>query len=208
MPMAMQDLTVDSLRLLVLVDLPPSGEPPLARVRAAVRGGATLIQVRGKKVRSGDLLDAAVLLHEHCRKQGVPVFVNDRPDVALLSDADGVHLGQTDMSLSDARRIVGPDRLIGVSTHDVNQLSAAIAQGPDYIAVGPMFPTTTKPQERIAGPTLLSQAVRETDIAIVPIGGITPDNAVTIRQAGARCVCVCSAVIGVDRVAAAAARLT
>jgi thiamine-phosphate pyrophosphorylase len=134
----------------------------------------------------------------------VLLIVNDRPDVALLSGADGVHLGQTDLSVADARRVVGPDRLIGVSTHNPQQLQVAVDAEPDYIAVGPMFASTTKPQEHVPGAALLARAVQSTEIPIVPIGGITPENKGDLVEAGARCLCVCSGVIGSDDVERAA----
>ncbi len=162
----------------------------------AIDGGADCIQLREKGLEDGGLLTRARRIATLCRKRGVLFIVNDRPDLAVLSDADGVHLGQTDMGVRDARRIVGPARLIGLSTHTPEQLRAAIADVPDYIAVGPMFASTTKPQEHVPGPDLLALAVRETRIPIVPIGGIDATRAVTLRAAGARCLCVCSAVIG------------
>ncbi|HXK84903.1 MAG TPA: thiamine phosphate synthase [Phycisphaerae bacterium] len=163
---------------------------------AAIAGGADCIQLREKSLDAGELLARARRLRELCHQHGVLFIVNDRPDLAVLADADGVHLGQTDLSLKDARRIVGPDRLIGLSTHTPEQLREAIAAAPDYIAVGPMFDSATKPQDHIAGPDLLALAVRETRIPIVPIGGITAANAGILVQAGARRLCVCSAVIG------------
>lgn len=171
---------------------------------AAIDGGADCLQLREKGLDDGALLARARRLADLCRRRNVVFIVNDRPDIARLADADGVHLGQTDMTIADARRIVGADRLIGVSTHSEEQLKQAVALGPDYIAVGPMFASTTKPQEHTPGPGLLARAVRLTDIPIVPIGGITPQNAGILKEAGAQRVCACSAVIGAPDVAAAA----
>jgi thiamine-phosphate pyrophosphorylase len=106
-----------------------------------------------------------------------------------------VHLGQADMSILDARRILGPDRLIGISTHNPAQFETALTSGPDYIAVGPMFSSSTKPQDHVPGPDLAAHAVRQTQIPTVPIGGITPASAGILYQLGCRRVCVCSAVI-------------
>ena len=133
-----------------------------------------------------------------CGEHGAMFIMNDRPDLAVLADADGVHLGQTDMSSSEARRILGPDRLIGISTHNEDQLRAAIAQDPDYIAVGPMFDSLTKPQPYVPGPALAAKALSETETPITPIGGITRDNVGRLKQAGAKSICVCSAVISAD----------
>jgi thiamine-phosphate pyrophosphorylase len=111
------------------------------------------------------------------------------------------------MSVADARRIVGPVRLIGVSTHNPDQLRAAIETSPDYIAVGPMFDSSTKPQKHVPGPSLLAEAVGLTDTPIVPIGGIAPENVGVLVEAGACRLCVCSAVIGAEDVEKAARSL-
>lgn len=167
----------------------------LATAAAAIAGGADCIQLREKSLGARELLARARRLRELCHQRGVLFIMNDRPDLAVLADADGVHLGQTDLPLRDARRILGPDRLIGLSTHTPQQLRDAIAAAPDYIAVGPMFASTTKLQDHLAGPDLLALAVRETQIPIVPIGGIAAANAGILIQAGARRLCVCSTVI-------------
>ncbi len=174
-------------------------------IRDAIAGGAGIIQLREKGLEDGDLLARARDAAAICRDAGALFIVNDRPDIARLADADGVHLGQTDMPPADARRIVGPDRLIGLSTHNPDQLRTAIAAAPDYIAVGPMFASSTKPQDHVPGVDLLKLAVRETRIPIVPIGGIDAGRADILRAAGATCVCVCSAVIAAGDVKSAAA---
>ncbi len=162
----------------------------------AIAGGAGCVQLREKDLEDGDLLARAREMGALCREHGALFVVNDRPDIAVLAGADGVHLGQTDMSVAEAQRIVGADRLIGVSTHNPEQLRAAVAAQPDYIAVGPMFDSTTKPQEHVPGPALLAKAIRETEIPVVAIGGITPANLHLLTDLGGRCVAVCSAVIG------------
>jgi len=171
----------------------------------AIIGGAGCLQLREKNLDDDELLARARELAAICRKHEALFIVNDRPDIALLSDADGVHLGQTDVSVADARRILGPQRLVGLSTHTPEQFRAALAGQPDYIAVGPMFQSTTKPQEHIPGPALLSLALRETEIPIVAIGGITPTNLRTLKNVGSKCVAVCSAIIGKKDVRSACA---
>jgi thiamine-phosphate pyrophosphorylase len=195
-------------RLYVLMTASLCGRPDwLWTAEEALAGGADCIQLREKGLDDSELLSRALRLGELCRRRGVLFIVNDRPDIAVLAGADGVHLGQTDLPVAAARRIVGPGALIGVSTHDPAQLRAAIAAGPDYIAVGPMFATATKPQQHLAGPELLALATRETQIPIVPIGGITAGNAGVLVQAGARRLCVCSAVIAAADPRAAAREL-
>ncbi|MBP7936133.1 MAG: thiamine phosphate synthase [Phycisphaerae bacterium] len=173
---------------------------------AVVASGAGCLQLREKDLESGELVQRARRLASFCREHGTIFIVNDRPDVAALSDADGVHVGQADMSVADARRIVGPRRLVGKSTHTPEQLRAALAEGPDYLAVGPMFPSTTKPQDHVPGPPLLELAVRQTTMPVVAIGGINLGNVDQLRAAGGKCVCVCSAVIGDPDPRAAAER--
>lgn len=184
------------VRLYVLITASMCRRDWLETAAEAIAGGADCIQLREKGMDDGELLARARRLSALCRERGVVFIVNDRPDIAVLSDADGVHLGQTDMPAADARRILGPNRLIGVSTHTPEQLHTALRLAPDYIAVGPMFASTTKPQEHVPGSSLLALAQAETSLPIVPIGGITTDNAGILRQAGARRLCVCSAVIG------------
>jgi thiamine-phosphate pyrophosphorylase len=196
------------VRLYVIVTESLCAGDPFETARAAIRGGAACIQLREKGLEDRALLERARRMAAVCREAGALFIVNDRPDLARLSGADGVHLGQTDMAVADARRVVGPERLIGVSTHDAVQLRAAVDAPPDYIAVGPMFASATKPQDHVPGPALLAEAVRLTEIPIVPIGGITFENVNVLDAAGARRVCVCSAVIGADDVRAAAARFT
>lgn len=179
----------------------------LETARQAIAGGADCVQLREKGMDGGELLRRARLLAEVCHESGVLFIVNDRPDLAVLSGADGVHVGQSDLAPADARRIVGPQRLVGISTHNPEQFHAARDSGADYIAVGPMFDSPTKPQDHVPGPALLSLAQAETDIPIVPIGGITPQTLPAMREAGARRVCVCAAVIGLADVRAAAQQL-
>ena len=174
---------------------------------AAIDGGADCIQLREKTLPDRLLLDRARRLSVLCRQRGVPFIVNDRADIAVASGADGLHVGQKDLTVEDARRVLGPAPLVGVSTHSLEQARAAIARSPDYIAVGPMFATGTKPRDHVPGPALVAEVRRLTSLPVVAVGGITPQNVGTVLGAGARCVCVCSAVIAEPDVADAARRL-
>jgi thiamine-phosphate pyrophosphorylase len=180
----------------------------LATARAAIDGGADALQLREKNLPDRELADRARQLAELCRQRGSLCLVNDRPDIAVAAGADGVHLGQDDMSVRDARRIVGPGRIVGVSTHDLGQFTAAVGQSPDYIALGPMFATQTKPQDHIAGPGKLGEALRLTSLPVVAIGGIDVDNLNLVLATGCRCACVCRAVISQPDVAAVARRIS
>lgn len=163
---------------------------------AALRGGAGALQLREKTLSDRELLERAALLRDLTRRHNALLCINDRPDIAALVDADAVHVGQDDLCVSDARRICGGWMLIGVSTHTREQFEAALAQQPDYIAVGPMFPTATKPQEHIAGPHTLAALRPFTRLPLVAIGGITTGNAGQVRESGADVLCVCAAVVG------------
>lgn len=185
----------------------------LAAAGAALEGGADVLQLREKSLPDRELLVRARALRELTARQSRLLIVNDRPDIARLADADGVHVGQDDLDVGSARAIVGADRIVGVSTHDAAQFAAALDAVPDYIAVGPMFDSTTKPGAAPAGPPLLQAALRlrrereRTHIPLVAIGGITPQRMNVLSQMGCNCVAVCNAVIAADDPAAAVCAL-
>ena len=179
----------------------------LETAEAVLRGGAGCLQLREKGSADGELLERAHRLRELTSRHGALLIINDRPDIARRCGADGVHVGQDDLPVRDARSIAGPRLLVGKSTHTVEQFETAVADEPDYIAVGPMFDSSTKPQEHIAGPETLRTVVPRTHLPLVAIGGITPENVDEVLAAGARCVCVCSAVLGADNPERAAANL-
>jgi thiamine-phosphate pyrophosphorylase len=193
-----------AVRLYVLITASLCRRPWLETAEAAIRGGAGCLQLREKDLDGGELLRRARRLRELTAAHDVLLAINDRPDIARLVHADVVHVGQTDLSVAEARHVAGASSLVGKSTHTAEQFAAARAEAPDYLAVGPMFATTTKPQEHIAGvPTL--RAVRgQTELPLVAIGGITAASADEVFAAGADCVAVCGAVIGADDPEAAA----
>jgi thiamine-phosphate pyrophosphorylase len=172
---------------------------------AALRAGADCLQLREKDLPDGELLARAARLRRLTEEHNALLAINDRPDIARLCAADIVHVGQEDMPVADARRIARANLLVGKSTHTPGQFDAAAAENPDYLAVGPMFASTTKPQAHIAGPETLRQVAGRTELPLVGIGGITTDNAGDVIAAGAGCICVCSAVIAADDPAQAAA---
>jgi thiamine-phosphate pyrophosphorylase len=173
----------------------------------AIDGGAQCLQLREKDLSDAELLRRAHALRELTRLRGALLVVNDRPDIARLVEADGVHLGQEDVSVAAARRIVGQRIFVGKSTHSLDQARAALAEQPDYVAVGPMFPSTTKPQDQLAGPTVLAAVLAATDRPHAAIGGITVENVGELTAVGCRCIAVCSAVISQSDVRGAAAAL-
>lgn len=174
---------------------------------AVLRGGAGCLQLREKDLTDVELLRRARRLRELTAEHEALLVINDRTDVAKLCGADAVHVGQDDLPVAEVRRIAGANVLVGKSTHTPKQFDAALAEEPDYLAVGPMFASQTKPRDHIAGPRTLARVARRTELPLVGIGGITVDNAAEVMQAGAACVCVCSAVIGADDVAKAAASI-
>jgi thiamine-phosphate pyrophosphorylase len=177
-------------------------------VRAAIRGGASVVQYRDKTATTRQMVEDASALWQLCREARVPLIINDRVDVALAVGADGVHLGTTDMPVAVARRILGPDKLIGYSPETLAQARAGEADGADYLGVGSIFGTATK---RDAGPPIglagLKQMIAAVSVPVVGIGGITALNAPEVIRAGAEGVAVVSAVVGAENVEDAAQRL-
>jgi thiamine-phosphate pyrophosphorylase len=192
-------------RLYFVCDARPGGEDPEPLLRAALDGGVDVIQLREK---SGDarLIDrAAQTFRRLADTYGVPFFVNDDPDLAVHCRADGVHIGQDDIPVEEARRIVGRDALIGLSTHSTEQIDAA--DGVDHISVGPVWPTPTKEGRPAVGLDLVTYAAKNTTIPFFAIGGIDPGNVKEVLRAGARRICVVRAIRNAPDPAAVAADL-
>lgn len=188
----------------------PSAEAarPLSEtVRQAIQGGASVIQLRDKSAPNARQVELVKELLKVTRPAGVPLIVNDRVAVALIAGADGVHLGQDDGPLSAAREVLGPDALIGRSTHSPEQAKAAEAEGADYIGVGPVFGTPTKPAYTPVGLDLVRFAAGNIQIPFVAIGGIDASNVAAVRAAGARAVAVVRAVMAASDPRSAAAQL-
>lgn len=158
-------------------------------------GGARLIQLRDKEANARALLDAARACQQLTRAAGAMLIINDRVDVALAADADGVHLGQHDLAIEEARELLGPDKIIGISTHSLEQFRQALETSADYIAVGPVFTTTTKENSDPAvGLELVREAHALADRPLVAIGGITLERAPEVMLAGADSIAVISAL--------------
>jgi thiamine-phosphate pyrophosphorylase len=163
----------------------------------AIRGGADLVQFRQKSGTTRELIASALAAREVCRRMRVPFLVNDRVDIAIAVDADGVHLGQDDLPLPLARRLLGPHRIIGASAGSIEEALEGWRQGADYLGCGPVFVTGTKPD---AGPpsgtALLSLVVRAVPIPVVGIAGIGPSNLAEVLASGAHGAAVISSVCG------------
>jgi thiamine-phosphate pyrophosphorylase len=180
--------------LYVLLSESLCSRPYTEVLRGILAGGATVVQVREKSMNGAALLARARQVVAAAHEAGALAIINDRPDLAVLAAADGVHVGQDDLAPHEVRRIVGPDRIVGVSTHSIAQALAATEGGADYIGCGPMFQTATKPQQVIPGPALASEVVRAVGVPVVTIGGITTETAPAVLAAGARWLAVSSAV--------------
>ena len=175
---------------------------------AAIRGGATAVQLRMKDEPARVMLDAAREIAPLCRAAGVAFIINDRVDVALIAGADGVHIGQDDLPARDVRALMGPRALVGVSAATVEEGEAAERMGADYLGVGAVYPTGTKPDAGApVGLDRLREIGRAVRLPLVGIGGITADNAAAVIRAGASGVAVITAVTLAEDMTAAARRL-
>lgn len=194
-------------RLYLVLDRTAAGGRDLEDILvAALEGGAEMIQLREKTWPSGTLLPLAQRLLARCRAAGVPFIVNDRVDLAVAVDADGVHLGQDDLPPAAARALLPAGKILGLSTHSEVQAAAAQAAGADYVAVGSMFPTATKPEFQLVGVALARRVRPLVRVPLIGIGGITPANVGEVIAAGCDGVAVISAVCAAPDPAAAARR--
>lgn len=174
-----------------------SGISHLEQVKKLIRGGATMIQLRDKLATPADFYEAARESVKYARQHGVLVIVNDRVDVAMAAGADGVHLGQDDMPVEQARYILGDDAIIGLSTHSVDQAVDAMTMQIDYIAVGPVFVTGTKESpDQVVGPDMLRRVRIEIGTAkLVAIGGIDEQSIREVFDSGADSAAIISALV-------------
>lgn len=167
-------------------------------VEEMIKGGIKIVQYRDKTKSSGEKVEEARAIRELCRKNGVLFIVNDNVDIAMLVDADGVHVGQDDMSPADVRKLLGDDKIVGLSTHSEEQgLKAYNDMNVDYIGVGPIFPTTTKDTAPV-GLEYLEFAVANLHLPFIAIGGIKEHNIDEIISRGAERVCLVSDVVGAE----------
>ena len=180
-----------------ITDTRLSGLSHVEQVERLAAGGATLIQLRDKSLSPLEFFELAKSAMEFARRRSIRIIINDRSDIALATKADGVHLGQDDLAPEAARRILGPDAIIGFSTHNLEQAGHALSLPIDYLAIGPIFATSTKTDtEPIVGlEGLRSVAAIASGLPIVAIGGITLSNAPAVIAAGASSVAVISALL-------------
>lgn len=198
-------LTASSLRLIVVAGLGPDGSPPTEGVAAAIRGGAGLVQLRGKTVTDRVLVEAARGLLALCREAGVPMFVNDRPDIALAVRADGAHVGPDDLPPLEARRVLEILGL-GVSARTADRIRRAEEAGATYVGAGALRASVTKPGAPVLGIQGIAALAASTSLPVVAVGGVLPEDVPALRAAGVAGVAAATAVLGDPDPEAAARR--
>jgi len=182
--------------LYVILDRAIAGDRDLADIAEdIIDGGADLIQLRDKVSSDSKFLKTAKSLRKITRKRRVLLIINDRADIAIASDSDGLHIGGDDLPLAEARRLIGKDKIIGISTHSLQEALLAQENGADYIGVGPIFKTASKPDLKPIGPDIVSQISAHIDIPAFFIGGIDLNNLDEITGRGGKSIAVASAIL-------------
>ncbi len=176
-------------------------------VEEAIKGGATVIQLREKEVSGREFYQTAMAVRKVTSYYNVPLIINDRVDIAMAVSAQGVHLGQKDIPVQAARELLGADKIIGVSAANPQEAERAQEAGADYLGVGAVFSTATKTDTRPVTREVLQEIRRRTKLPIVAIGGINESNAMRLRETGIDGIAVVSAVIAREDVAAAARKM-
>jgi thiamine-phosphate pyrophosphorylase len=183
-------------RLYVILDAALITSPERDCAASLAEAGVRLLQYRNKSAPARQYLESSRKFAEMLGPRGVTFFVNDRPDIAFLAGANGVHVGQDDLDVEHARRVVGSDKLVGVSTHNLEQFERAAASSTDYIAVGPVFSTASKANpDPVVGADFIRKVRSLTDKPIVAIGGVTLERAAAVIEAGADSVAVISGIL-------------
>ncbi len=192
----MSKISKESLKLYLVTDSTGlSEEEYLGKVRAALVGGVSFLQIREKEKTTREYMELAEKVHAITREFNVPLIVDDRLDVAMAVDAEGVHLGQGDMPVDVARKIIGNDKIIGATTKTVEQAIRAYEMGADYLGVGAIYPTTTKVKTVLTSVETLSDICRAVPIFVNAIGGLNKDNIHVLSGADIAGICVVSAIM-------------
>lgn len=195
---------LDAARLYLVCDASPAGRELSGVLHGAIAGGVDVVQLRDKQLGDDELTALAHAAHALCEQLGALLIVNDRPHVAVRAGADGVHVGQEDLPVEQVREIVGPEMLLGLSTHAPREIDAAVRLDDerrprvDYIGVGPVHETPTKPGRPAVGTELVSYACAHAHVPFFAIGGIDEGSIAQVLDAGARRVCVLRAIAGAD----------
>lgn len=198
----------ENLRLYAVTDRQYIGDLSLAQaVEQSLQGGVTMLQLREKNLAPEEFFAEAKEIQNLCRKFKAPFIINDDAETARRLNADGAHIGQEDMTAQRARQILGEDKILGVSAQTVAQAKAAEAAGADYLGVGAMFPTSTKPDADAVSPETLRQICAAVQIPVVAIGGITRENVSMLANSGIAGIAVVSAIFAAADIKSAAAEL-
>lgn len=201
-------LCKDNLLLYAVTDRHWAGKYSLLeQIELALKGGVTFLQLREKELNRDDFLKEAIQVKELCDKYKVPLIINDDVSIAAEMNADGVHIGQSDMKASEVRRIIGDDKILGVSVTTVKQAVSAETSGADYLGVGAVFPTGSKNDAERVSHAALKEICRAVSIPVVAIGGITSDNVTELACTGVCGVAVISAVFAPDDIQTATEKL-
>lgn len=191
----MKDL---DLSLYLVTDKSDDVDKFLKTIEEAIKGGVSVVQIREKTADTLDFYNLALKVKEITTKYNVPLIINDRVDVALAIDADGVHVGQSDMPCEVTRKLVGPDKIVGVSAATIDEAKKAEKDGADYIGTGAVFPTATKDDAPKITKKELKEVADSIDIPVVAIGGITLENAHELKDTGIKGLSVVSAIMSSD----------
>ena len=184
-----------------------SEEEFLIRVEQALKGGVTLLQLREKDKTTREYIELAKKVHELTKKYDVPLIIDDRVDVALAINAEGVHVGQSDMPVSMARKLMGDDKIVGATTKTVEQAVEACAQGADYLGVGAIYPTTTKVKTVLTSTETLKDICNSVPIPTNAIGGLNKDNIDILKGISISGICVVSAIMKAENPQTAAEQI-
>ena len=186
------------LSLYLVTDNSDDVEKFLNTIEEGIKGGVTVVQIREKTADTLDFYNLALQVKEITKKYDVPLIINDRVDIALAIDADGVHVGQSDMPCDITRKLIGKDKILGVSAATIEEAKKAEKDGADYIGTGAVFPTKTKDDAPSVTKEELKEIVKSIDIPVVAIGGITLENAIQLKDTGIAGLSVVSAIMSSD----------
>lgn len=189
-------------RLCLIIDKETTGNKSIFGIASEIKasGITCIIQLRDKISKKADILKEASKLKKLLLKSSILFIINDYPDIAKITDCDGVHIGQEDMDIASARGILGKEKIIGLSCHSLKQAKQAQNNGADYIGIGPVFSTPTKPEYNPIGLKMLSAVMKQIDIPAFAIGGINKDNIQQITSAGAKRIAVVRVVCRTENI--------
>lgn len=186
------------LSIYLVTDNSENEEKFLKTIENAILGGVSVVQIREKTADTLDFYNLALKVKKITTKHNVPLIINDRVDVALAVDADGVHVGQSDMPCDVTRKLIGKDKILGVSATTIEEAKKAESDGADYIGTGAVFPTSTKADAESVTKKDLIDIVNSINIPVVAIGGITKENASELKDTGIKGLSIVSAIMGAD----------